>query len=304
MESDASRKGKVHEAGQVLRTGDHDDMKDFPVLSRLSMTARRALLVIAAILFVGLIYYLYDMEAWRGILRYYKYFVEPGRLGAFLSSFGPYAAVAFVVFQTLQVVAAPVPGEMTGFVGGLLFGWPGGLALSTVGLTCGSLLAFSISRRFGSGFVHKIVKREYIEKFDSFLTTHKGVGVAFALFLIPGFPKDYLCYLLGLTRMRYADFIIMNIFGRLPGTLILCMQGDAVRHGRYTSFWLLLSGGVLLAIALHFMKDRLVHLLAPSKHRDETPGEAREARGREGKTYTVAGKRRRVSAFSGNRQET
>ncbi len=33
------------------------------------------------------------------------------------------------------------------------------------------------------------------------------------MFLLPGFPKDALCYFLGLTRLRFLDFILMNLLG-------------------------------------------------------------------------------------------
>ena len=60
----------------------------------------------------------------------------------------------------------------------------------------GSLFAFAISRFLGLRFVEKIVKKDYIDRFNHFVT-HKGLNVSFILFLIPGFPKDSLCYLLG-----------------------------------------------------------------------------------------------------------
>ncbi|MGD0230599.1 MAG: VTT domain-containing protein [Syntrophorhabdales bacterium] len=222
---------------------------------------------------------------WRDVLHYCKYFFEGKRLESFLDSLGPYSAVAFVALQAIQVVIAPIPGEVTGFVGGLLFGMLGGTALSTVGLTLGAVLAFWVARYFGSGFIRKVVKREYIERFDSFMETHKGLNITFVLFLIPGFPKDSLCYLLGLTRMRYLDFILMNVFGRLPGTLILCMQGDAIRHGRFTSFWLLFGGGILLAACLHFSRDHLIRLFSASRR-----GLKRKKHDEHGETYPIAGK--------------
>ena len=189
-------------------------------------------------------------------------FLEGKRLKLFLASFGPYSAAAFTVLQALQVVVAPVPGEVTGFVGGLLFGKLYGTALSTVGLTAGALLAFYIARWLGSGFVRKIVRQEYFDRFDSFMSTHKALNITFIFFLIPGFPKDSLCYLLGLTRMRYVDFILMNVFGRLPGTFLLCMQGDAIRHGRFGSFWLIFGGSIALTTCLYFGRDAVIRLCA------------------------------------------
>jgi uncharacterized membrane protein YdjX (TVP38/TMEM64 family) len=221
-----------------------------------SRTARSIALVCLAVL-IALIFYIYHEGLWRQTLHWYRYFFEFKRLRSFIVSFGPFSTVVFIILQALQVVIAPVPGEITGFVGGLLFGKVAGTFYSTIGLMLGSLLAFGIARRFGAAFVHKIVKREYIDRFDYFVT-HRGLYVAFILFLIPGFPKDSLCYLLGLTRLRLLDFILMNLFGRFPGTLMLGLQGDAVRNKHYVAFWVLLLCSILLVVAMYVARNYLI----------------------------------------------
>lgn len=232
--------------------------------SRVSLILR-IILAILAILLVLLIFYIYHEGVWRDIFRYYKVFTEPRKLREFVASFGPYAAPVFVLVQALQVVMAPIPGEITGFVGGFLFGNTWGIILSTVGLTMGSVLAFSISRIFGLRFVEKVVKQEYINKFN-FFVTHKGLYLTYIFFLIPGFPKDSLCYLLGLTPMRFIDVVLMNIFGRLPGTLILTMQGSAVKQGRYQSFFVLLTISVTMAFGLYLSRGYLLRRFSHIVH--------------------------------------
>lgn len=224
----------------------------------------RFLLGLCAIALVALLFYVYHEGGWKSILLYYKYFFDFKRLKIFIASFGPNAAFVFVVVQALQVVIAPVPGEVTGFVGGLLFGNISGTVLSTIGLTLGAVAAFSVARLFGSSFVHKVVKKEYIERFDHFVT-HKGLYLTFVLFLIPGFPKDSLCYLLGLTRMRYVDFIMMNVFGRLPGTTILCAEGHAIRNASFTSFWILLAVSIILVVVLYLGRNYIIQFLVQCK---------------------------------------
>jgi uncharacterized membrane protein YdjX (TVP38/TMEM64 family) len=238
-------------------------MKETPRLTaRLQPFVLRLLFMLFAAAFICFIFYLYHEGAWRFIFHYYKYFFEGKRLKPFLASFGPYSALAFVFLQVVQVVVAPVPGEVTGFVGGLLFGNLYGTLLSTAGLTAGALIAFWLARYFGSGLVRRIVKKEYFDRFDAFMATHKALNITFVFFLIPGFPKDSLCYLLGLTRMRYLDFVLMNVCGRLPGTIILCMQGNAIRHGQFVSFWLLLAGSLTLTVSLYFGRNFIVRFFA------------------------------------------
>ncbi len=191
----------------------------------------------------------------------FKYFYSFKRLRDFILSFGAYSAVVFVLLQALQVVFAPIPGEITGFVGGYLYGKFAGTTLSLVGLAAGSVFAFEITRFFGVRLVSRMVKQDVMERFDAFVTD-RGLRIAFLLFLIPGFPKDSLCYLLGLTHVGRLDFLLMNICGRLPGTVILAMEGDAVRAGRYHAFFEILAGSVALTLLLYLFRFSVIHSLS------------------------------------------
>jgi uncharacterized membrane protein YdjX (TVP38/TMEM64 family) len=214
----------------------------------------RSLLGASILALIFLIFYVYHEGAWRDVLRYYRFFINPKQLKLFLASFGPYAAPVFILVQALQVVLAPVPGEVTGFVGGYFFGSVRGGIYSTIGLMLGSSVAFGIARTLGMKFVEKVVKKKYIEKFNFFIT-HKGLYIAFILFVIPGFPKDSLCYLLGLTHMRFLDFFLMNLIGRLPGTLMLTLQGSAVKNEKYFYFFVLTGISIILFFIFYLARE-------------------------------------------------
>jgi len=50
----------------------------------------------------------------------------------------------------------------------------------------------------------------------------------------------------------------MNVFGRFPGTLILTLQGNAVREGKYQAFFWYLVVTVLLIIGLYFARGYII----------------------------------------------
>jgi uncharacterized membrane protein YdjX (TVP38/TMEM64 family) len=87
-----------------------------------------------------------------------------------------------------------------------------------------------------------------MRKFD-YLMEHKGAFFSFVFFLIPGLPKDYFCYLLGLSPMHIVTFLIISTVGRIPGTLLLTMQGQAIRSEDYRACFVIL-GLALLSIVL------------------------------------------------------
>jgi len=218
------------------------------------------------ILAICLLLYYYR-EVYGSFLEAARFFRSKKRLNDFVASFGPYAPFTFIGLQILQILFAPVPGELTGFIGGYLFGIGPAFVYSTVGLTLGSMLAFLISRRLGLPFVRRFVGQEIMGKFD-YLMEHQGAFFSFIFFLIPGLPKDYFCYLLGLSPMHVLTFLIISTIGRIPGTLLLTMQGQAVRSEDYRAFFVVLGLALLLIVLTIIYRDRIEDWL---KH--EKPGE-------------------------------
>lgn len=178
------------------------------------------------------------------------------RLIAWIHSLGAWGFAGFILLQIVQVVAAPIPGEATGVLGGYLYGPVVGVSLSTVGLTIGSFIAFGLSRFFGRPLAEKFVDAKTMERFD-YLLHHKGAFLVFLLFLIPGFPKDYLCYILGLGHLTTLEFLSIATTGRLLGTILLTLGGTFLRDQQYYRFFLLSGTAVVVVFLTIAYRDRL-----------------------------------------------
>lgn len=187
---------------------------------------------------------------------YIDYFTDRQRMLHFITEHRANAAMIFIGLQTLQVVAAPVPGEVTGFVGGMIFGTWGGILFSTIGLTLGSWIAFVLARLAGRPLVEKIASPETINRYD-YVMKHKGLFLAFLMFLIPGFPKDFLCYLLGLGYMGHVEFLLVSTSGRLLGTVLLTLGGSFFRDGRYGALFTLAGISILLILLAMTYREKL-----------------------------------------------
>ncbi len=183
-----------------------------------------------------------------------EYFTDRRLLAHFFSEHRTNAVFIFIGLQILQVVAAPVPGEVTGFVGGVFFGTVGGIIYSTIGLTIGSWLAFVLARTAGRPLVEKIVNPETINRYD-YVMKHKGIFLAFLMFLIPGFPKDILCYLLGLGHMKHRDFLVVSTTGRLFGTVLLTVEGSFFRDKRYGAFYTVLGISIVVIMLVMIYRE-------------------------------------------------
>ena len=181
------------------------------------------------------------------------------RLRGFLNSLGPLSFIGFIFLQALQVIAAPIPGEVTGLLGGFLYGPFLGVILSTLGLTLGSWIAFFLSKTFGRPFVDKFVSRETLDKYD-YLLHHKGAFLVFVLFLIPGFPKDILCYILGLGHLSTKEFLTISTVGRFAGTVLLTVGGAYLRHQQYYRFSVLIGIAVIVVFLVMVNKEKMERL--------------------------------------------
>lgn len=206
-------------------------------------------LAILLLLLGGMAFLLYE----SGLIQF---FLNKKRMLAFVESFGPLGFIGFILLQAAQVVAAPIPGEVTGLLGGYLYGPVPGIVLSTLGLTLGSYIAFILSRKFGRPFVEKFVDAYYLTKFD-YLLLHKGVFLVFILFLIPGVPKDYLCYILGLGRLSTMEFLVIGGVGRLLGTVLLTLGGDYLRHEEYRNFCFLVAIALVFILITIMYKNKI-----------------------------------------------
>ncbi len=185
-----------------------------------------------------------------------RFFLNREKLLHFLDSLGPLAFVGFILLQVAQVVLAPIPGEVTGLLGGYLYGPFLGVLLSTIGLTLGSYIAFALARIFGRPFVERFVDKSTMSRFD-YLLHHKGAFLVFLLFLIPGFPKDYLCYILGLGHLTTMEFLVIGGTGRLFGTILLTLGGSYIRHHQYGRFSILVGAALIVVFVAMAYRDKL-----------------------------------------------
>jgi uncharacterized membrane protein YdjX (TVP38/TMEM64 family) len=213
-----------------------------------------AVSLISAILIVSV--YIYRLPLWEGGSYFYRLVSDREEIRKFISGFGLGAPFVFIGIQILQVILAPIPGEATGFIGGYLFGTLKGFLYSTIGLTAGSCVNFSIGRFLGERFVRKMIPPEKFKKYDRIIK-RQGIIVLFIFFMFPGFPKDYLCLFLGLSTLPFKVFVLLAGIGRMPGTFLLSLQGAFLFKKDYTILGLTAGGCLLLVFLLYRYREHV-----------------------------------------------
>jgi uncharacterized membrane protein YdjX (TVP38/TMEM64 family) len=168
--------------------------------------------------------------------------------------------------QVLQVILAPIPGEATGLIGGYLFGTLQGFIYSSIALTAGSWINFAIGRLLGRRYVRKMIPGASLDRMD-FLLRHQGILVVFILFVLPGFPKDYLCLFLGLSTLPLRAFMLITALGRMPGTLLLSLQGASLFEGNYALLAALFGACLLIVYLAYRYRGSLYLWIERQNHR-------------------------------------
>jgi uncharacterized membrane protein YdjX (TVP38/TMEM64 family) len=223
------------------------------------------LCILAGVVFF--IAYQYNSQLWIQVVKLYNFLHDHHRLKGFISSYGASSPIVYILLQITQVVIAPIPGGAIEFLGGYLFGAKAGFLYSMIGLLFGSWLAFSLARVFEKVAVEKFVSEQTRNKFD-YLIEHQGVILSLILFLIPGFPKDALCYILGLTPMHFGIFLIISTLGRIPGTLMATLQGAKAFDHQYKFFLILMGVSTLIILVFYIYHDE-IHQLTKKLRREK-----------------------------------
>jgi uncharacterized membrane protein YdjX (TVP38/TMEM64 family) len=186
------------------------------------------------------------------------------RFADWVSGNGAVGALLFGLGYVAAVVAF-VPGSLLTMAAGTIFGLAAGTALVFVAATLGASAAFLVSRYLARPLVERRLAGN-----DRFTAIDRAVGqegrkIVFLLRLSPLFPFNLLNYALGLTQVRFRDYVLASA-GMLPATLLFVyygkILGDVARVASGTpiprgpEYYVLLGIGLAATIAVTALVTR------------------------------------------------
>ncbi len=183
-----------------------------------------------------------------------------------VAAWGWAAPIIFIAIQALQVIISPIPGEITGPVGGALFGTFRGVVYSTIGLTVGTLFCFWLGRVYGEPLVRPWLSEHHWNKVN-FILEAEGAIFCFIVYLIPGFPKDIVSYLFGISPIPFWVFALVSTLGRLPGTWVSSYVGAHVAEHKFIYVFLLLAIVVAVSLPLYYYRQQITRYFHPAGRR-------------------------------------
>ena len=155
-------------------------------------------------------------------------------LEKFVAGFGVWGALILVLFQTLQIAVAFLPGEPIELASGMMYGGFGGALLCLIGVLIGTYAVFFAVQKLGSGLIAAFHDESKVRRFNRlgvFRYQKNAELLTFILFLIPGLPKDFFTFIAPLTPISIHRFVLISTLGRAPGMFITTYAGVSLLNG-------------------------------------------------------------------------
>ncbi|MEK3761569.1 VTT domain-containing protein [Paenibacillus sp. FSL R7-0337] len=206
------------------------------------------------------------------MIVFIKYLPELLRLTMSLDAFRDYilstgklGPVMLVLFQILQTVIAPIPGEVVQIAGGYIYGTMLGAVYVTGGMMLGAMIAFYFTRFLGGSFIESLLQRDKFKWMRGMMDNKKFSIFLFIVFIIPGFPKDMFIYAAGLTTMKPLRFFMILLIARFPWLLASVSVGANIYDKNYGPTIVISAISVLAFILGLIYKDKLIDKLSSFK---------------------------------------
>lgn len=141
----------------------------------------------------------------------------------------PFVSALVLIF--LKTISAPlgVPGTPLTLLSGAIFNNFWGTLVALIGNTAGAVLAFLLSRYILRDYVQNKFLSKYpkIKEYETRLEKRGLITVA-VLRLIPLFPFNVLNFVLGVTKIKFKDYLIGSFVGMIPGAFVFVSLGGSL----------------------------------------------------------------------------
>jgi uncharacterized membrane protein YdjX (TVP38/TMEM64 family) len=201
------------------------------------------------------------------VMRYtpIRGYLTPAQLNTMLESVGIWAPLAYIVFYAVGVCLF-VPGTLLTAAGAAVFGPYRGFAYVWLGAMMGAAGAFLIGRYLGRDFAASLIGPR-LQKYDAAIGRN---GFATVLYLrLVYFPFTPMNFGMGLTRVRFGDYLLGTGFGILVGTFIFTFFIGTLGQVWASGDWSRLNGWqTYLSIALFIFSFFLPKLVRKIRRED------------------------------------
>ncbi len=136
----------------------------------------------------------------------------------FIKKTGVWAPIIFITLCAGSLIIAPLSGSSLFVVGGTLFGKHNAFLLCYIATLIGCSANFWISRKFGRKVAQRFIGKASLDELDKFINRLKSRSSILYMIIIMPLSQDIISYAIGLTKIKYNQFLIALI---LSSTIII-----------------------------------------------------------------------------------
>ena len=165
--------------------------------------------------------------------------------------------VFILVYALLGTLALPVWWLQT--IGGMAFGFVGGVACAQIGSTLGAVVSARFAHWLAADWMHRVEERlDRLRSLDE-MFGHNGLLVVMAVRLTHVLPFGLSNYAFGLTTMRLRDIAWGTLLGGIPAAAVYTGIGvgdHPLRDVRYIAGIVILNVLLLVPLAVQYFWKR------------------------------------------------
>jgi uncharacterized membrane protein YdjX (TVP38/TMEM64 family) len=193
---------------------------------------------------------------WRWGAPIIDFFQDQEKVRDWLAQFGALGPLVSIVLNTLQVLFAPIPGQVVGLANGYLYGVFWGTVYSFIGVMLGTAIAMGLGRVLGRPVVERFVSPQHLDRWDD-LAAKRGPVFLFLVFLLPLFPDDIVAFAVGLSPLSIPYMLLLAAVGRLPGLVVGSWIGANATSLSPVGWAIVGLGTLALAVVVLCYRDQL-----------------------------------------------
>lgn len=144
---------------------------------------------------------------------------HPEKVTTWLSSFGPFLILVYVLVQTVGIVIPPFPGGVVQIALIAILGPEKAIPLIYIVVTPLYCVNFLIAKKYGRPFVEKLLGKHEMVKIDHYVA-NAGLGTLIMLKIFLGNFFDFISYGIGLTSINFRQFFWVNLLAGIPQALL------------------------------------------------------------------------------------
>lgn len=155
--------------------------------------------------------------------------VSDGDLAELGSALGARGKITVAALSAVQVIFAFLPAEPAQMLGGVLYGFGGGVLLSFLGVLVGNTVIYLLYGILGEKLRDHFGKSAGIDV-SGIKSRRVFAVITLVMYILPAIPYGLICFFAVSFGMKYPEYIGITMLGSMPSILIGVLLGQlAVR---------------------------------------------------------------------------